>query len=85
MSKIEFIYYLVSHNFASQYEAEQYTLAAGSGEWAYYNPFTRYKANTNVPFPEYYPNDIGIVLYKYNQFEDNYYSHQIFCKQREAA
>lgn len=83
MSKIEFIWHLVSSNFASQYEAEQYTVGAGSGEWAYFNQFTKNKASTNIPFPDY-PNDIGIVLYKYEEATDSYYSQQIFCNQVRA-
>lgn len=81
MNKIEFIWHLVSSNVASQYEAEQYTSPAGSGEWVYFNPLTKHKANTNIPFPDY-PNDIGIVLYKYEEATDSYYSQQIFCNQK---
>ena len=69
MSRIEFIYHLVSSNFASQYEAEQHTLATGSGEWAYFNPFNKNKANTNK---------FGVVLYKYEAATDSYYSNHVF-------
>lgn len=57
MSKIDFIYHLVSSKFASQYEAEQYNYPAGSGEWVYYSPVTKRRATTNAK---------GILLYYEN-------------------
>lgn len=58
MSKIEFIYLLVSSGFASQFEAEQYTYACGTTEWCFLNPFTKNHANSNEDRTiSYYPFD----------------------------
>ena len=58
MSKIEFIYLLVSSNFASQYEAEQYTYPCGTNEWCFLNESTKDHANSNE--------DNTISIYKFN-------------------
>ena len=47
MTKIEFIYLLVSSNFASQYEAEQYIYPCGTNEWCFLNPVSKDHANSN--------------------------------------
>ena len=58
MSKIEFIYLLVSSKFASQYEAEQYTYPCGTNEWCFLNESTKDHASSNE--------DNTISIYKFN-------------------
>lgn len=58
MTQLQFINLLVSSNFASRYEAEQYTYACGSTEWCYLNRFTKDHANSNE--------DGSISIYKFD-------------------
>lgn len=47
MTQSQFIKLLVSSNFASQFEAEQYTYPCITNEWCFLNPFTEDHANSN--------------------------------------
>jgi hypothetical protein len=53
MNKKEFINHLITNNFCTTYEAEEYTVFCGEDGWAYENPFTKEKAsqvNNSVQF-----------------------------------
>lgn len=58
MTQKQFIYLLVSSNFASQFEAEQHTYPCITNEWCFLNPFTKDHANSNE--------DGSISTYKYD-------------------